>query len=168
MWFSSSADDIRPSLSATAGENGGAAMPRLPSCCQQHSPCGRPSPGHLAQSHSHSSCLQASSSQQTSSSHHGHGHGHGHGSAHHFLHHVHHPTPQPPGTLPFQESSCAVERPTALPAPCAGVGSSNNGSSSSSSAHYHDQVTTSNSLLRAVSGGEHAPCLQSAAVLFEL
>jgi len=104
-------------------------MPRLPSCCQQHSPCGGPSPGHLSLSHSHSSCLQASSSQQTSGSQ------HSHSTTHHFLHHVHHPAPQPPGTVPFQEPSCPVERPTALPAP----GSSNN-SGSSNAAHYHDQV----------------------------
>lgn len=115
-------------------------MPRLPSCCQQHSPCGRPSPGHLSLSHSHSSCMQASSSQQTSGSQHSHSHVHSHSNTHHFIHHVHHPAPQPPGTLPFQESSCTVERPTALPATCAGVGSSNSSSSSSNTGHYHDQV----------------------------
>lgn len=115
-------------------------MPRLPSCCQQHSPCGRPSPGHLSLSHSHSSCMQASSSQQTSGSQHSHSHVHSHSNTHHFIHHVHHPAPQPPGTLPFQESSCTVERPTALPATCAGVGSSSNSSSSSNTGHYHDQV----------------------------
>uniref|UniRef100_A0A8C3AV57 RING-type E3 ubiquitin transferase n=1 Tax=Cyclopterus lumpus TaxID=8103 RepID=A0A8C3AV57_CYCLU len=110
-------DDSRPGLSGTAGENAGTAMPRLPSCCQQHSPCGGPSPGHLSLSHSHSSCLQVSSSQQTGGSQ----HGHSHSNAHHFIHHVHHPAPQPPGTLPFQEPSCPVERPSALPASCAGV-----------------------------------------------
>ena len=135
-----SSDDGRPGLSSTVGESAGTAMPRLPSCCQQHSPCGGPSPGHLSLSHSHSSCLQASSSQQTSGSQHGHSHSHSHSNAHHFLHHVHHPTPQPPGTLPFPESSCAVERPNALPAPCAVVSSSSNSSSSSNTAHYHDQV----------------------------
>ncbi|KAM8893541.1 E3 ubiquitin-protein ligase Arkadia isoform 1-T2 [Spinachia spinachia] len=123
-------DDNRPGLSGTAGENTGTAMPRLPSCCQQHSPCGGPSPGHLSLSHSHSSCLQVSSSQHTGGSQ------HGHGNAHHFIHHVHHPAPQPPGTLPFKEPSCPVERPTALPASCAGVGSN-----SSNTAHYHDQQT---------------------------
>lgn len=134
-----SSDDSRPSLSSTLGENTGTAMPRLPSCCQQHSPCGGPSPGHLSLSHSHSSCLQAtSSSQQTSGSQHG--HGHSHSNAHHFLHHVHHPAPQPVGSLPFQEPSCPVERPNALPASCAGVSSSSNSSSSSNTAHYHDQV----------------------------
>ncbi|XP_053282157.1 E3 ubiquitin-protein ligase Arkadia isoform X2 [Pleuronectes platessa] len=132
-------DDSRAGLSATGGENTGTAMPRLPSCCQQHSPCGGPSPGHLSLSHSHSSCLQVSSSQQTSGSQHS--HSHSHSNAHHFLHHVHHPAPQPPGTLPFQEASCPVERPTALPAPCAGVSSGNSGSSSSNTGHFHDQQT---------------------------
>ncbi|TKS70144.1 E3 ubiquitin-protein ligase arkadia-C [Collichthys lucidus] len=131
-------NDGRPGLSGTGGENAGTAMPRLPSCCQQHSPCGGPSPGHLSLSHSHSSCLQASSSQQTTGSQHS--HSHGHGNAHHFIHHVHHPAPQPPGTLPFQEPSCPVERPSALPAPCAGVSSSSN-NSSSNTGHYHDQQT---------------------------
>ncbi|XP_029315684.1 E3 ubiquitin-protein ligase Arkadia isoform X4 [Cottoperca gobio] len=122
-----------------AGENAGTAMPRLPSCCQQHSPCGGPSPIHLSLSHSNSSSLQASSSQQTGGSQHG--HVHNHSNAHHFIHHVHHPAPQPPGTLPFQEPSCPVERPSALPASCAGVSSSSNSSSSSNPAHYHDQAT---------------------------
>ncbi|XP_011608593.2 E3 ubiquitin-protein ligase Arkadia isoform X1 [Takifugu rubripes] len=134
-------DDNRPSLSAAAGENAGTAMPRLPSCCQQHSPCGRPSPGHLSLSHSHSSCMQASSSQQTSGSQHSHSHVHSHSNTHHFIHHVHHPAPQPPGTLPFQESSCTVERPTALPATCAGVGSGNISTSGNNTGHYHDQQT---------------------------
>ncbi|XP_047220088.1 E3 ubiquitin-protein ligase Arkadia [Girardinichthys multiradiatus] len=125
-------DDNRPGLSGTGGENSGTAMPRLPSCCQQHSPCSGPSPGHMSLSHSHSSCLQASPSQQTASSQ------HSHSNTHHFVHHIHHPAPQPPGTLPFQEPSCPVERPSALPAPCAGV---SNSSSSSNAAHYHDQQT---------------------------
>ncbi|XP_016887943.1 E3 ubiquitin-protein ligase Arkadia isoform X3 [Cynoglossus semilaevis] len=135
-------DDGRPGLSGTAVENTGAAMPRLPSCCQQHSPCGGLSPGHLSLSHSHSSCLQASSSQQTSGSQHS--HGHSNSSAHHFLHHVHHPAPQPLGSLPFTEPSCSVERPNTLPPPCAGVSSSTSngsGSGSSNTAHYHDQQT---------------------------
>ncbi|KAM9408839.1 E3 ubiquitin-protein ligase Arkadia isoform 2-T3 [Pholidichthys leucotaenia] len=123
--------DNRPSLSGTAGENAGAAMPRLPSCCQQHSPCGGPSTGHLSLSHSHSSCLQASSSQQNSGSQ------HSHNNAHHFLHHAHHPTPQSSDTVLFQEPSCPVVRPSAMPAPCTGVGSS----SSSNTNHFHDQQT---------------------------
>ncbi|XP_035992263.1 E3 ubiquitin-protein ligase Arkadia isoform X2 [Fundulus heteroclitus] len=128
-------DDNRPGLSGTGGENSGTAMPRLPSCCQQHSPCSGPSPGHMSLGHSHSSCLQASSSQQTAGSQ------HSHSNTHHFVHHIHHPAPQPPGTLPFQEPSCPVERPSALPAPCAGVGNGSNTSSSSNAAHYHDQQT---------------------------
>ncbi|XP_056134066.1 E3 ubiquitin-protein ligase Arkadia isoform X4 [Lampris incognitus] len=143
-------DDSRQSFSSTAGESGGPAMPRLPSCCQQHSPCGGPSPGHLPLSHSHSSCLQASSSsQQTSSSQHA--HSHSHSNAHHFLHHLHHPAPQPATTMPFQESVCPVERPTALPAPCAGVSASSTNSSNSTATHFHDQtlpVDLSNSSVR--------------------
>ncbi|XP_028295670.1 E3 ubiquitin-protein ligase Arkadia isoform X3 [Gouania willdenowi] len=143
-------DDGRPGLSGAAGEHTDTAMPRLPSCCQQHSPCGGPSPAHLPLSHSHSSCLQVSSSQQTSGSQ----HSHNHSSSHHFLHRVHHPAPQPLGTTPFQEASCPVERPSALPAPCAIVGSS-----SGNTAHYHDQQTLpvdlSNSSIRS-SGGSGA------------
>ncbi|KAM9366204.1 E3 ubiquitin-protein ligase Arkadia [Symphorus nematophorus] len=160
-------DDSRPGLSGTAGENTGTAMPRLPSCCQQHSPCGGPSPGHL--SLSHSSCLQASSSQQTGGSQHGHGHSHSHSNAHHFIHHVHHPAPQPPGTLPFQEPSCPVERPSALPAPCAGVSSSSNNSSSSNTGHYHDQQTLpvdlSNSSVR--SGGNSGASFHGSTSAFD-
>ncbi|XP_032374820.1 E3 ubiquitin-protein ligase Arkadia isoform X2 [Etheostoma spectabile] len=156
-------DDSRPGLSGT-GENAGTAMPRLPSCCQQHSPCGGPSPGHLSLSHSHSSCLQASSSQQTSGSQ----HGHSHGNAHHFIHHVHHPAPQPPGTLPFQEPSCTVERPSALPASCTGVSSSSN-SSSSNTALYHDQQTLpvdlSNSSVR--SGGNNGASFHGSTSAFD-
>ncbi|XP_054625835.1 E3 ubiquitin-protein ligase Arkadia isoform X5 [Dunckerocampus dactyliophorus] len=148
-------DESRPGLSGSAGENAGTAMPRLPSCCQQHSPCGRPSPGHLSLSHSHSSCMQASSSQTNGSQ-----HGHSHSNAHHFVLHVHHPTPQPPGTLPFQEPSCAVERPSALPAPCAGVSSSSSsGGSNNNTAHYHDQQTLpvdlSNSSVRSSGASFH-------------
>ncbi|XP_072321764.1 E3 ubiquitin-protein ligase Arkadia isoform X1 [Eucyclogobius newberryi] len=127
-------DEIRPGLPGTAGESGATALPRLPSCCQQHSPCAGPSPAHLSLSHSHSSCLQATSQQASSSQ-------HGHSNTHHFLHHVHHPAPQHPGTLPFQEPSCPIERPSALPAPCAGVGNSNNGSNNCNTSHYHDQQT---------------------------
>ncbi|KAK2920207.1 E3 ubiquitin-protein ligase Arkadia isoform X1 [Channa argus] len=153
-------DDSRPGLSGTAGENTGTAMPRLPSCCQQHSPCGGPSPGHLSLSHSHSSCLQASSSQQNSSSQ----HSHGHSNAHHFLHHVHHPAPQPAGSLPFQEPNCTVEGLN-----CAGVSSSNNSSNSSNTAHYHDQQTLpvdlSNSSVR--SGGNSGASFHGSTSAFD-
>ncbi|XP_061132259.1 E3 ubiquitin-protein ligase Arkadia isoform X2 [Syngnathus typhle] len=146
-------DDSRSGLSGSAGDTTGTAMPRLPSCCQQHSPCGRPSPSHLSLSHSHSSCMQASSSQANGSQ-------HGHGNAHHFVLHVHHPTPQPPGTLPFQEPSCAVERPSALPATCAGVsGGSSNSGSGNNTAHYHEQQTLpvdlSNSSVRSTGASFH-------------
>ncbi|KAI9528446.1 hypothetical protein NQZ68_020271 [Dissostichus eleginoides] len=155
-------DDSRAGLSGTAGENAGAAMPRLPSCCQQHSPCGGPSPGHLSLSHSHSSCLQAASSQQTG------GHVHNHSNAHHFIHHVHHPAPQPPGTLPFQEPSCPVERPSALPASCAGVGSGGTGGSGNP-AHYHDQqnlpVDLSNSSVR--TGGNNGASFHGSTSAFD-
>ncbi|XP_077570022.1 E3 ubiquitin-protein ligase Arkadia isoform X3 [Stigmatopora nigra] len=144
------ADERRPGLSGPA-ENAGTAMPRLPSCCQQHSPCGRPSPGHLSLSHSHSSCMQASSAQANGSSQ------HGHGNAHHFVLHVHHPTPQPPGTLPFQESSCAVDRPNALPAPCGVSGGA--GAGGNNAAHFHDQQTLpvdlSNSSVRSSGASFH-------------
>ncbi|XP_061820057.1 E3 ubiquitin-protein ligase Arkadia isoform X2 [Nerophis lumbriciformis] len=154
-------DESRPVLSGSTGDNAGTAMPRLPSCCQQHSPCGRPSPGHLSLTHSHSSCMQASTSQSNGSQH---SHSHSHSNAHHFVLHVHHPTPQPPGTLPFQESSCAVERPSALPAPCAVVGSSSSSGGGSSginnnTAHYHDQQTLpvdlSNSSVRSTGATFH-------------
>ncbi|XP_010878805.2 E3 ubiquitin-protein ligase Arkadia isoform X3 [Esox lucius] len=122
-------DESRRGPSSVSGESGGTAMPRLPSCCPQHSPCGGPSPGHMTLGHSHSSCLQAQPSQQPTSQPNSHGH------AHHFHHHHHH-TPQhpPPPTLPFSEPSCPLERPTALPAPCGGGGVS-------SSSQYHDQQT---------------------------
>ncbi|XP_077447605.1 E3 ubiquitin-protein ligase Arkadia isoform X4 [Stigmatopora argus] len=143
------ADERRPGLSGPA-ENAGTAMPRLPSCCQQHSPCGRPSPGHLSLSHTHSSCMQASSAQANGSQ-------HGHGNAHHFVLHVHHPTPQPPGTLPFQESSCAVDRPNALPAPCGVSGGA--GAGGNNAAHFHDQQTLpvdlSNSSVRSSGASFH-------------
>ncbi|XP_077447612.1 E3 ubiquitin-protein ligase Arkadia isoform X5 [Stigmatopora argus] len=142
-------DERRPGLSGPA-ENAGTAMPRLPSCCQQHSPCGRPSPGHLSLSHTHSSCMQASSAQANGSQ-------HGHGNAHHFVLHVHHPTPQPPGTLPFQESSCAVDRPNALPAPCGVSGGA--GAGGNNAAHFHDQQTLpvdlSNSSVRSSGASFH-------------
>ncbi|XP_059386042.1 E3 ubiquitin-protein ligase Arkadia isoform X2 [Carassius carassius] len=123
-------DGSRRSLS---GENGGVAMPRLPSCCPQHSPCSGPSSGHLSMGHTHSGCLQAGTTQQSGSQ-------HSHGHSHHFHHH-HHTTPVP-SSLAFPESSCPLERPTAMPAPCGGVNSSN---------QYHDQtlpVDLSSSALR--------------------
>ncbi|XP_016398459.1 E3 ubiquitin-protein ligase Arkadia-like isoform X3 [Sinocyclocheilus rhinocerous] len=113
-------DDSRRSMS---GENGGVAMPRLPSCCPQHSPCSGPSSGHLSMGHTHSGCMQGGTTQHSGSQ-------HSHGHLHHFHHH-HHTTPVPP-SLTFPESSCPLERPTAMPVPCGGVSSSN---------QYHDQQT---------------------------
>uniref|UniRef100_A0A3P9M158 RING-type E3 ubiquitin transferase n=1 Tax=Oryzias latipes TaxID=8090 RepID=A0A3P9M158_ORYLA len=155
----SAEDDSRASLSGAAGDNTGTAMPRLPSCCQQHSSCGGgPSPAHLSLSHAHPSCLQASSSQQSSSQ-------HTHNSAHHFHHHVHHPAPQPPGTVPFIDPSCPVERPGALPAPCAGIGSN----SGNNAVHYHDQQTLpvdlSNSSVR--SSGNGGPSFHGSTSAFD-
>ncbi|XP_073692720.1 E3 ubiquitin-protein ligase Arkadia [Garra rufa] len=117
-------DDSRRSMS---GENGGVAMPRLPSCCPQHSPCSGPSSGHLSMGHTHSGCMQGGTTQQSGPQQSGSQHSHGH--SHHFHHH-HHTTPVP-SSLAFPESSCPLERPTAMPAPCGGVSSSN---------QYHDQV----------------------------
>ncbi|KAJ8407708.1 hypothetical protein AAFF_G00267520 [Aldrovandia affinis] len=115
-------DDARRGSLGTSGESGGAAMPRLPSCCPQHSPCSGPSPGHLPLSHAHSSCMQAPPPQQALPQ---------HGHAHHFHHHHHHPPPPPP-PLSFPEPSCPLERPTAVPPPCGGVSSTSN--------QYHDQT----------------------------
>ncbi|XP_026071143.1 E3 ubiquitin-protein ligase Arkadia-like isoform X4 [Carassius auratus] len=117
-------DERRRSLSS---ENGGVAMPRLPSCCPQHSPCSGPSSGHLSIGHTHSGCMQSGTTPQSGPQHSGSQHSHGH--SHHFHHH-HHTTPVPP-SLTFPESSCPLERPTAMPAPCGGVSSSN---------QYHDQT----------------------------
>ncbi|XP_051581282.1 E3 ubiquitin-protein ligase Arkadia isoform X3 [Myxocyprinus asiaticus] len=114
-------DDSRRNLS---GENGGVALPRLPSCCPQHSPCSGPSSGHRSLGHTHSGCLQGGTTQQSGPLQSG-----SHSHSHHFHHH-HHANPVP-SSLAFPESSCPLERPTAVPAPCGGV----------SSNQYHDQQT---------------------------
>uniref|UniRef100_A0A8C4ZM18 RING-type E3 ubiquitin transferase n=1 Tax=Gadus morhua TaxID=8049 RepID=A0A8C4ZM18_GADMO len=100
--------DGRRGLSGAVGEGGGgAAMPRLPSCCQQHSPCRGPGSAHLSLSHAHhSSCSQAASSQ----------HGHAQGPAH----------GPPAGSLAFPEVGCPVERPTPLAAPCSAANNGQN------------------------------------------
>nr|XP_005168980.1 E3 ubiquitin-protein ligase Arkadia isoform X1 [Danio rerio] len=116
-------DESRRSL---LGENGGVAMPRLPSCCPQHSPCSGPSSGHLSMGHTHSGCMQSGATQQSGPPQPGSQHSHTH--SHHFHHH-HHTAPVP-SSLAYQESSCPLERPTAMPAPCGGV-----------SNQYHDQQT---------------------------
>ncbi|KAG5848949.1 hypothetical protein ANANG_G00104890 [Anguilla anguilla] len=132
-------DDARRGSSGLSGESGGTAMPRLPSCCPQHSPCGGPSPGHLSLGHAHSSCMQGPPPQQALPQ---------HSHAHHFHHHH---APSAPITLAFPEPSCPLERPTAMPAPCGGV--------SSTSGQYLDQtlpVDLSNSGIRGSgSGGFH-------------
>ncbi|XP_066510427.1 E3 ubiquitin-protein ligase Arkadia-like isoform X2 [Hoplias malabaricus] len=107
-----------------SNEGGGVAMPRLPSCCPQHSPCSGPSSGHVSLGHSHSGCLQPGPQQPTAQ--------HSHNHSHHFHHHHHHTGPTP-SSLAFPEPSCPLERPTAVPAPCGAV--------SSSGGQYHDQQT---------------------------
>ncbi|KAI4900201.1 hypothetical protein NFI96_017677, partial [Prochilodus magdalenae] len=113
----------------SSSESGGVAMPRLPSCCPQHSPCNGPSSGHLSLGHSHSGCMQAGPAQQPGPQQPAAQHSHGH--SHHFHHHHHHTGPTS-SSLAFPEPSCHLERPTAVPAPCGAV---------SSSSQYHDQQT---------------------------
>ncbi|XP_064932070.1 E3 ubiquitin-protein ligase Arkadia isoform X6 [Columba livia] len=110
----SAGDEIRRTASNTTLEAGPPAMPRLPSCCPQHSPCGGPSQTHHALGHPHASCFQQ----------------HGHHFQHHHHHH-HNPHPAVPLSPSFSDSSCPVERPPPVPAPC--------GASSSSGTSYHDQ-----------------------------
>ncbi|KAM6059733.1 E3 ubiquitin-protein ligase Arkadia isoform 4-T5 [Theristicus caerulescens] len=110
----SAGDDTRRTASNTTLETGPPAMPRLPSCCPQHSPCGGPSQTHHALGHPHTSCFQQ----------------HGHHFQHHHHHH-HNPHPAVPLSPSFSDSSCPVERPPPVPAPC--------GASSSSGTSYHDQ-----------------------------
>ncbi|XP_053933394.1 E3 ubiquitin-protein ligase Arkadia isoform X1 [Cuculus canorus] len=110
----SAGDDMRRTASNTTLESGPPAMPRLPSCCPQHSPCGGPSQPHHALGHPHTSCFQQ----------------HGHHFQHHHHHH-HNPHPAVALSPSFTDSSCPVERPPPVPAPC--------GASSSSGTSYHDQ-----------------------------
>ncbi|XP_072471756.1 E3 ubiquitin-protein ligase Arkadia isoform X2 [Notamacropus eugenii] len=108
-------DDIRRTTSSAVMETGPPAMPRLPSCCPQHSPCGGSSQNLHGIGHPHTSCFQQ----------------HGH----HFQHHHHHhhtPHPAVPISPSFSEPSCPVERPPQVQAPC--------GASSSSATSYHDQA----------------------------
>ncbi|XP_074150748.1 E3 ubiquitin-protein ligase Arkadia isoform X3 [Sminthopsis crassicaudata] len=110
----STGDDIRRTTSSAVMETGPPAMPRLPSCCPQHSPCGGSSQNLHGLGHPHTSCFQQ----------------HGH----HFQHHHHHhhtPHPAVPISPSFSEPSCPVERPPQVQAPC--------GASSSSATSYHDQ-----------------------------
>ncbi|XP_062998338.1 E3 ubiquitin-protein ligase Arkadia isoform X3 [Elgaria multicarinata webbii] len=110
----SAGDDARGNASSATLEPGPPAMPRLPSCCPQHSPCGGSSQSHHVLGHPHASCFQQHS--------------------HHFQHHQHHhhnPHASVPLSPPFSEASCPVERPPPVPAP--------GGPSSSSGTTYHDQ-----------------------------
>ncbi|KAM9062147.1 E3 ubiquitin-protein ligase Arkadia isoform X1 [Sarcophilus harrisii] len=128
----STGDDIRRTTSSAVMETGPPAMPRLPSCCPQHSPCGGSSQNLHGLGHPHTSCFQQ----------------HGH----HFQHHHHHhhtPHPAVPISPSFSEPSCPVERPPQVQAPC--------GASSSSATSYHDQqalpVDLSNNGIRSHGNG---------------
>ncbi|XP_016283347.1 E3 ubiquitin-protein ligase Arkadia isoform X2 [Monodelphis domestica] len=127
----STGDDIRRTTSSTVMETGPTAMPRLPSCCPQHSPCGGSSQNLHGIGHPHTSCFQQ----------------HGH----HFQHHHHHhhtPHPAVPISPSFSEPSCPVERPPQVQAPC--------GASNSSATSYHDQalpVDLSNNGIRSHGNG---------------
>ncbi|XP_042327308.1 E3 ubiquitin-protein ligase Arkadia isoform X2 [Sceloporus undulatus] len=116
----SAGDDARGNTSSTTLESGPPAMPRLPSCCPQHSPCNGSNGGTSSQNlhvlgHPHASCFQQ----------------HGHHFQHHHHHH-HNPHTSVPLSPSFSESSCPVERPPPMPAPGA--------PSSSSGSTYHDQA----------------------------
>ncbi|XP_074090653.1 E3 ubiquitin-protein ligase Arkadia isoform X3 [Macrotis lagotis] len=128
----STGDDIRRTTSSAVMETGPPAMPRLPSCCPQHSPCGGSSQNLHGIGHPHTSCFQQ----------------HGH----HFQHHHHHhhtPHPTVPISPSFSEPSCPVERPPQVQAPC--------GASSSSATNYHEQqalpVDLSNNGIRSHGNG---------------
>ncbi|KAL7830962.1 hypothetical protein SRHO_G00304640 [Serrasalmus rhombeus] len=133
----------------SSSESGGVAMPRLPSCCPQHSPCSGPSSGHLSLGHSHSGCMQAGPTQQPGLQQPAAQHSHSH--SHHFHHHHHHTGPTS-SSLAFPEPSCPLERPSAVPAPCGAV---------SSSSQYHDQQTLpvdlSSSAVRGAAPGPSQP-----------
>ncbi|XP_068131633.1 E3 ubiquitin-protein ligase Arkadia isoform X6 [Hyperolius riggenbachi] len=100
-------DDTR--TTGTSTDSGPPALPRLPSCCPEHSPCGGSSQNpHVL---GHSSCYPS----------------HSHHFPHHHHHH-HHPTV--PISPSFSESHCPVERNAPVPPPC--------GTTSSSSSTFHD------------------------------
>ncbi|XP_043533378.1 E3 ubiquitin-protein ligase Arkadia isoform X1 [Chiloscyllium plagiosum] len=105
-------DDARRVGSSAVPEAGPGAMPRLPSCCPQHSPCGGSLQGHNSLGHIHASCLQQHN--------------------HQFQHHpgAHSAVPQ---SMPsFPESTCPLERPAVVPAPC--------GANGNTGGQYHDQT----------------------------
>ncbi|XP_061450772.1 E3 ubiquitin-protein ligase Arkadia isoform X2 [Rhineura floridana] len=138
-------DDTRGNTSSATLESGPPAMPRLPSCCPQHSPCSGSSQNHHALGHPHASCFQQHS--------------------HHFQHHHHHHHPH--ATVPlspsFSESSCPAERPPPVLAP--------GGPSSTSGTTYHEQALpvdlSSNGIRNHGSGSFHGasafdPCCPGA------
>ncbi|XP_063782253.1 E3 ubiquitin-protein ligase Arkadia isoform X2 [Pseudophryne corroboree] len=107
------ADDSRRSTGAA--DCGTPAMPRLPSCCPEHSPCGGSAQNPHVLGHPLSSCYPA----------------HSHHFPHHHHHHHHTSHPAVPLSPPsFPDSHCPVERSAPVPPPC--------GATSSSSATYHD------------------------------
>ncbi|XP_078237328.1 E3 ubiquitin-protein ligase Arkadia isoform X2 [Pogona vitticeps] len=115
----SAGEDARGNTSSATLEPGPPALPRLPSCCPQHSPCsGSSSQSHHVLGHSHASCFQQ--------------HGHPLPPHHHHHHHHHAPHTSVPLSPPFSESSCPVERPPPAPAP--------GGPSSTAGTAYHDQA----------------------------
>ncbi|XP_077174051.1 E3 ubiquitin-protein ligase Arkadia isoform X4 [Paroedura picta] len=133
---SSPGDDSRGgNPSSSTLDPGPPALPRLPSCCPQHSPCGGgSSQGHPVLGHPPAGCFPQPGP---------------HFQPHHHHHH-HHPSPHAsvPLSPPFSESSCPAERPLA-PAP--------SGPSGSASTAYHDQqalpVDLSSSSIRSHGAG---------------
>lgn len=132
------ADDTRGNSSNHTLEPGPPAMPRLPSCCPQHSPCSVSSQNQHILVPPHASCFQQ----------------HGH----HFQHHHHHHSPHTgvPLSPPFSDSSCPVDRPPLVPAP--------GGPSSSTGTAFHDQASWDSSpsagqLWPGVSFGRSGPSL---------
>lgn len=109
------ADGTRGNASNHALEPGPPAMPRLPSCCPQHSPCSVSSQNQHVLGPPPASCFQQHS--------------------HHFQHHHHHHSPHAgvPLSPPFSDSSCPVDRPPPVPAP--------GGPSSSAGTAFHDQAS---------------------------
>ncbi|XP_069768072.1 E3 ubiquitin-protein ligase Arkadia isoform X5 [Narcine bancroftii] len=95
-------DDVRRVGLSTVPEAGPGAMPRLPSCCPQHSPCGGSLQGHNSLGHPHPSCL--------------------HQHSHQFQHHPGAHSTVPPAMPSFPESNCPLERPAVVPAPCGANG----------------------------------------------
>ncbi|XP_075714046.1 E3 ubiquitin-protein ligase Arkadia isoform X2 [Rhinoderma darwinii] len=107
------AGDSRRTTGTTV-DGGPPAMPRLPSCCPEHSPCGGSSQNPNVLGHPHSSCYPT----------------HSHHFPHHHHHHHHHSShPTIPVSPPFMDPHCHVERNAPVPPPC-GV--------TSSSSTYHD------------------------------